>query len=145
MQAIFSFLNSSNDLKPTAKLTSKDLSVGIPNLLLSLEMVIFALSFLYIYRTKEYYFKHGASVVPLGHGGYQGGFLGISAYGEAMNIADILRGIISVPQALAERKNSSLATQKVWTTGAQVRKLSSIRMDEIQANERRGGSMKVLK
>lgn len=92
---MFSFLASSNDLKPTTKLTFKDLSVGIPNLILSLEMVIFALLFLYIYRTKEYYFKHGAGAVPLGHGGYQGGFLGIRAYGQALNIIDILGGIIS--------------------------------------------------
>jgi hypothetical protein len=86
-------------------------------------MVIFALLFLYIYRTKEYYFKHGAAAVPLGHGGYQGGFLGIRAYGQALNIIDILGGIISVPRAFAERKNLGPGTLKVWTTSAQVSKL----------------------
>ncbi|KAH8758716.1 organic solute transporter Ostalpha-domain-containing protein [Hyaloscypha sp. PMI_1271] len=124
--AIFSFLTSSNDLKPTTKLTFKDLSVGIPNLILSLEMVIFALLFLYIYRTKEYYFKHGAAAVPLGHGGYQGGFLGIRAYGQALNIIDILRGIISVPRAFAERKNLGPGTLKVWTTSAQRRQYENV-------------------
>jgi hypothetical protein len=112
-QAIFSFLSSSNDLKPTTKLTFKDLSVGVPNLILSL-------AFLYIYRTKEYYFKHGAAAVPLGHGGYQGGFLGIRAYGQAMNILDILGGIISVPRVLAEKRNPRSGAQKGWATGAQV-------------------------
>ncbi|PMD33849.1 DUF300-domain-containing protein [Hyaloscypha variabilis F] len=111
--AIFSFLTSSNDLKPTTKLTFKDLSIGIPNLILSLEMVIFSLLFLYVYRTKEYYFKHGATAVPLGHGGYQGGLLGIRAYGEALNIFDILLGVISVPRAFAEKRNASLGAQKV--------------------------------
>jgi hypothetical protein len=86
-------------------------------------MVIFALLFLYIYRTKEYYFKHGAAAVHLGHGGYQGGFLGIRAYGQALNIIDILGGIISVPRAFAERKNSRPGTLKVWNTSAQVSKL----------------------
>jgi hypothetical protein len=122
-QAIFSFLNSSNDLKPTSKLTFKDLSVGIPNLLLSLEMVIFALAFLYTYRTKEYYYKHGASAVPLCHGGYQGGFLGIRAYGQALNIFDILGGIISIPRALEDKKNSDPGSQQAWNTGIQVSKL----------------------
>jgi hypothetical protein len=88
-------------------------------------MVIFALLFLYIYRTKEYYFKHGASAVPLGHGGYQGGVLGIRAYGQALNIVDILGGIISVPRAFAEKRNSGPNAQKVWTTGAQVSNCSS--------------------
>jgi hypothetical protein len=83
-------------------------------------MAIFALLFLYIYRTKEYYFKHGASAVPLGHGGYQGGFMGIRAYGQALNIVDILRGIISVPRAFAEKRNAGLSPQKVRATGAQV-------------------------
>jgi hypothetical protein len=88
-------------------------------------MVIFALLFLYIYRTKECYFKHGAAAVPLGHGGYQGGFLGIRAYGQALNIIDILGGIISVPRAFAERKNSGTGTQKGWTTSAQVSELQA--------------------
>lgn len=86
-------------------------------------MVIFALLFQYIYRTKEYYFKHGAAAVPLGHGGYQGGFLGIRAYGQALNIVDILGGIVSVPRAFAARKASGPGAQKVWSTGAQVSKL----------------------
>jgi len=59
-------------------------------------MVIFSLSFLYIYRTREYCFKRGATAVPLGHGGYFGGFLGTRAIFEALNIVDLVRGIISV-------------------------------------------------
>jgi hypothetical protein len=86
-------------------------------------MVIFSLLFLYVYGTKEYYFKHGATAVPLGHGGYQGGFLGIRAYGEALNVVDILLGVISVPRAFAEKRNTSLGAQKVRARRSQVSKL----------------------
>lgn len=67
-------------------------------------MVIFSLLFLYIYRTREYIFKKGASAVPLGHGGYQGGLLGFRAYGQALNILDILQGVLSIPRAIAIQK-----------------------------------------
>jgi Organic solute transporter Ostalpha len=119
-QAVFSFLTSSNNLKPTSKLTFRDLSVGIPNLIISLEMVIFSVLFLYIYRTKEYYFKSGATAVALGHGGYQGGILGIRAYAQALNIVDILGEIVSVPRAFSEKRSSGTSTQKLWAAGAQV-------------------------
>jgi len=59
-------------------------------------MVLFSLAFLYVYRTREYCFKRGATAVPLGHGGYFGGFLGTKAIFEALNIVDLVRGIISV-------------------------------------------------
>jgi hypothetical protein len=119
--AIFSFLTSSSDLKPTTRTTFKDLSIGVPNLILSLEMVIFALAFLYVYRTQPYYFKHGATAVPLGHGGYSGGFLGIGAIIQALNIVDIVRGIIGVLAALTARKDSAASSQgvrgnKPWVT-----------------------------
>ncbi|KAG4439021.1 hypothetical protein IFR05_005485 [Cadophora sp. M221] len=118
--AIFSFLTSSNDLKPTKHYTFHDLSVGIPNLLLSLEMVIFSVLFLYIYRTREYCYKKGASAVPLGHGGYQGGLLEIKAYGQALNILDVLEGIASVPGAFSSRK-SDAKNQEYWPANSQVR------------------------
>lgn len=119
-QAIFSFLQSSNDLKPTKHYTFHDLSVGIPNLLLSLEMVIFSILFLYIYRTGEYCFKKGAAAVPLGHGGYQGGLLGLRAYGDALNITDVLRGIASVPVAFSSRESGG-NNQEQWPAYSQVR------------------------
>lgn len=121
LQAIFSFLSSSNDLKPTNKITFNDLSVGVPNLILSLEMVLFALAFFYVYRTKPYYFKSGANnAVPLGHGGYQGGFMGIRAYGQAVNFVDILGGMVSIPGAFIQNRNSGASNQKQWASGPQV-------------------------
>ena len=32
--------------------------------------------------------------MPLGHGGYSGGFLGVGAIWQALNIADLVAGII---------------------------------------------------
>ncbi|CZR55851.1 uncharacterized protein PAC_05739 [Phialocephala subalpina] len=122
---IFTFLTSGNDLHPTSHITFKDLSIGLPNLIISCEMVIFSLAFLYIYRTQEYIFKPTASTaVPLGHGGYQGGFMGFIAYGQALNILDILQGIISVPGLLLSRRGGSRRSRrtggkKVWVTGSQ--------------------------
>lgn len=71
-------------------MTFKDLTIDIPNLLVSVEMVLFSVSFQYFYRLKEYSSKKGAAAVPLGHGGYQGGFLGLKAIGQALNIFDII-------------------------------------------------------
>jgi hypothetical protein len=67
-------------------------------------MVLFSISFLYIYRTREYHFKRVGQAIPLGHGGYQGGFLGYKAILQALNIFDIVLGIIAVPRTLAERR-----------------------------------------
>lgn len=105
-------------MKPTDHYTYKDLSVGVPSLLLSIEMVFFALVFLYIFRSQPYYFKKGASAVPLGHGGYHGGFLGIKAIFQALNILDIIKGIFSIP--LAAKNRNSPPKQKAWATGAEV-------------------------
>ncbi|KAF8862960.1 hypothetical protein BDZ45DRAFT_702611 [Acephala macrosclerotiorum] len=124
---IFTFLTSGNDLHPTSHITFKDLSIGLPNLIISCEMVIFSLAFLYIYRTQEYIFKPTTSTaVPLGHGGYQGGFMGFRAYREALNILDILQGIISVPGLLLNKRGGSRQGErnggqagKVWVTGPQ--------------------------
>jgi hypothetical protein len=72
-------------------------------------MAIFSLLFLYIYRTQEYIYRpktaSGASAVPLGHGGYQGGFLGIKAYLQVLNISDIIKGVLSTPRLFMHRKN----------------------------------------
>ncbi|KAK0122057.1 hypothetical protein ONS95_010321 [Cadophora gregata] len=100
--------------------TFHDLSIGIPNLLLSLEMVVFSLLFLYIYRTGEYCLKKGAATVPLGHGGYHGGFLGVGAYVEALNISDVLRGIAGVPAAFRNRRSEG-KNQDYWPTESLVR------------------------
>jgi hypothetical protein len=81
-------------------------------------MAIYSVVFLYIFRTQAYYYKTGASAVPLGHGGYQGGFLGTKAILEALNPFDIIRGIFSLPMSIANRKAGSVPANKAWATGS---------------------------
>ena len=71
---VFSFLSSR--LSPTNKVTTRDLTDGIPNLLISLEMVIFSIIFIKFYTVSEY---------AKGSETYQGGFMGIKAIAEAAN------------------------------------------------------------
>ncbi|ATZ50942.1 hypothetical protein BCIN_06g04070 [Botrytis cinerea B05.10] len=71
---VFSFLSSR--LSPTNKVTTRDLTDGIPNLLISLEMVIFSIIFIKFYTVSEY---------AKGSETYQGGFMGIKAIVEAAN------------------------------------------------------------
>jgi hypothetical protein len=93
LQIIFSFLTTSSDLHPSSKLTYKDLTIAIPNMIISFEMVIFSGIFLYVYRIQEYCLKKRAAAVSLGHGGYSGGFLGLGAILQALNITDLVAGI----------------------------------------------------
>jgi hypothetical protein len=97
-------------------LTYKDLTVAIPNLVVSAEMVLFTLAFLYIYRVREYEFKKGAAAVPLGHGGYCGGFLGLGAILQALNIADLIAAIVG---CISGRLDNSAVPTKVYGTGRQ--------------------------
>ncbi|THV50415.1 hypothetical protein BGAL_0151g00110 [Botrytis galanthina] len=71
---VFAFLSSR--LSPTNKLTTRDLTSGIPNLLISLEMVIFSILFLKVYAVGEY---------AKGTETYQGGLMGIKAVAGAAN------------------------------------------------------------
>jgi hypothetical protein len=106
--AIFSLLSSSSKINPTNYITYNDLTVAVPGMLVCAEMVIFSLGFLYVYRVSEYANKPVGEIntVPLGQGGYNGGFLGINALFQAINIVDLLRGIFSVPGKLANRGRS---------------------------------------
>lgn len=113
---IFSLLTSSSDLHPSSKMTYKDLTVAIPNLIVSIEMAIFACAFLYVYRAREYCFKKGAAAVPLGHGGYSGGFLGLGAIVQALNIADLVSSIIG---CISGRLSGGGAPTKAYGTGQQ--------------------------
>ncbi|TGO28110.1 hypothetical protein BPAE_0032g00530 [Botrytis paeoniae] len=70
----FAFL--SPRLSPTNKLTTRDLTDGIPNLLISLEMVIFSILFLKFYAVDEYAKRRET---------YQGGLMGIKAIASAAN------------------------------------------------------------
>jgi hypothetical protein len=119
LQMVFSFLTSSSDLKPTSKLTYKDLTVAIPNLIVCLEMILFSLAFLKVFRVSEYHAKKGASAVPLGHGGYYGGFMGIGAIFDALNFSDVARAIIGALKGGLQDRKGGYTSTKAYGTGAQ--------------------------
>ena len=73
--------------------------------------------FLYVFRTREYCFKKGAAAVPLGHGGYSGGFLGLGAIFQALNISDLVAGIIGAITGAAQNRGGY--PTKAYGTGQQ--------------------------
>jgi len=79
-------------------------------------MVLFTLAFLYVYRVREYEFKKGAAAVPLGHGGYSGGFLGLGAILQALNISDLIAGIVG---CITGRADNSAGPTKAYGTSQQ--------------------------
>lgn len=104
---MFSFI-SSFSINSTNHITYKDLTITVPGMLFCAEMVIFSISFLYIYRVSDYASKTVGEInaIPLEQGDYKGGFLGINALFQAINIVDILRCIFSIPGKLANKGRS---------------------------------------
>jgi Organic solute transporter Ostalpha len=98
---LISILTSStfNVVKTTAKVAYPDLKVGIPSLLICIEMAIFAILHLFAFPWKPYKKGSEGSEYPLSPTGSlnkpgmnQGGFLGIKALMDAMNPWDLVKG-----------------------------------------------------
>ncbi|RDW75725.1 hypothetical protein BP5796_06546 [Coleophoma crateriformis] len=85
---VFSFLTSSSRLKPTAHLSASDISTGLPNLLLCLEILLFTPLFIYAYSSSPYILRGHARSTPSAEY-YMGGVGGLSALWDALNIVDI--------------------------------------------------------
>jgi len=92
---IFSFLNSSGNLKPNKYLTYDDISNGLPSLILCCEMAIIAPVFYFAYSIKPY--KIGAATPAHGPSPqyYQGGPGGIRAILSALNVFDLLGTLLA--------------------------------------------------
>ncbi|KAK0287904.1 hypothetical protein LTS00_009749 [Friedmanniomyces endolithicus] len=100
---IISLLSSGKGpLQPSAKISYQDIKVGIPAVMLCIEMAIFAVMHLFAFPWKEYVIdKHDpANMNPLAMSGagysgasprYQGGLLGIKALADAFNPWDIIK------------------------------------------------------
>ncbi|KAH8803266.1 organic solute transporter Ostalpha-domain-containing protein [Xylogone sp. PMI_703] len=102
---IFTFLISGGDLKPTSHYTYNDITIAVPNLLSTAEMVIFALTFLYVFRTSEYIIGKG-SAIPGKEARYMGGPLGYMAILQALDIRDVIYSMVEAPARLfGERKH----------------------------------------
>ncbi len=95
---MISILTSStlNVVSPTAKIAYPDLKVGIPSLLLCIEMALFAVLHLFAFSWKPYSSSNSTSDYPMSplknaHGPNQGGFLGVKAFVDAMNPWDLVK------------------------------------------------------
>ncbi|KAH6715890.1 organic solute transporter Ostalpha-domain-containing protein [Leptodontidium sp. 2 PMI_412] len=95
---MISILTSStfNLVSPTAKIAYPDLKVGIPSLLLCIEMALFAVLHLFAFSWKPYASSASGSDYPMSPiknslGPKQGGFLGIKAFVDAMNPWDLVK------------------------------------------------------
>lgn len=97
-QLVISFLASQyGPLHPTDKLNAPDIYIGIPTLLICIEMAFFAVMHIFAFSWRPYVKDrvHDDSLAAAyGHGTptkYLGGFLGIKAYLDAMNPWDFVK------------------------------------------------------
>ncbi|EAW12624.1 OSTA/TMEM184 family protein [Aspergillus clavatus NRRL 1] len=95
---LISFLFSSGAIKPTEKIQEPDLKVGLPNLLISVEMAIFAVLHLWAFSWKPYYLKDSqpdevTDFYGNGKGLYHGGRWGMKALVDSFNPLDLLKAV----------------------------------------------------
>ncbi|KAL1851178.1 hypothetical protein Plec18170_006502 [Paecilomyces lecythidis] len=94
---LISFLTSSGVLKPTRLVQSQDVKIGIPNLLICIEMAIFSVLHIWAFKWQPYKLENvNTSDDPEFFGGkarYSGGFMGIKALIDAFNPWDLMKAI----------------------------------------------------
>lgn len=94
---VISFLSSAGALKVSDKLANQDIQIGLPNLLLCIEMAIFAILHFFAFPWQPYLLKNQqASDDPQyvnGQIAYHGGFMGAKAFIESFNPWDLVKAI----------------------------------------------------
>ncbi|KAL8658170.1 MAG: hypothetical protein Q9226_001220, partial [Calogaya cf. arnoldii] len=98
---LISFLTSSGAIKPSKRLQGPDLRIGIPSLLLCIEMAIFSVFHLFAFPWQVYDIRRSAIVasesvpgyLPDPNTAYQGGPLGSKALLGAFNPWDLVKAI----------------------------------------------------
>ncbi|KAE8555471.1 hypothetical protein EYB25_000167 [Talaromyces marneffei] len=94
---VISFLSSSGAIKVSDKLANQDIHIGIPNLLLCIEMAFFSILHLFAFPWQPYRLKaQQASDDPQyinGQIAYHGGFLGLKAMVECFNPWDLIKAV----------------------------------------------------
>ena len=90
-QLLISLLTSTKALEPSDKINYADFKIGIPSMLLCIEMAIFAVMHIYAFSYKDY--RISKATAHYEGGGYQGGFLGWKAFLDAYNPWDIISAI----------------------------------------------------
>lgn len=93
-QWIFNILIEKGVMKPSKSLSMGDLVYGIPNCMLAIEMVLFGALFWYAYSSTEYSTKARPNYEQLNF---------FHAMFDAMNPADIIKGVLRIPALLAGR------------------------------------------
>lgn len=96
---LISFLTSSGAIKPSRTLATPDIKVGVPSMLLCIEMAIFSIFHLWAFPWQVYDIKRSSIVasesapgfLPDPKTAYQGGRLGIKALADAFNPWDIVK------------------------------------------------------
>ncbi|OJJ48905.1 hypothetical protein ASPZODRAFT_1344699 [Penicilliopsis zonata CBS 506.65] len=93
---VISFLVSAGAVKASKTIQMQDLKVGIPNLLIAIEMAIFAVLHWWAFPWRPYVSGHpnGSEVTDLygnGHVVYQGGLFGMKALVDASNPWDLFK------------------------------------------------------
>lgn len=100
---LFTILRDTNIMEPTEYLTYADIKVGIPTMVLCIEMVPMAILFHYAYSYRPYYLDQRQAVLqatgsPTGSqpplGSYQGGFLGWRAILQAIDPRDYIHAFV---------------------------------------------------
>ncbi|KAF7562253.1 hypothetical protein G7046_g1881 [Stylonectria norvegica] len=106
---IFWILGDLKVLKPTSTLSFADVNIGIPNLLICVEMVPLAIFFVWAFPWSPYSRKNGNLEVEAAGGPasfqrtYQGGPLGVRAWIEMFNPTEIFEAIIFGLKMFADR------------------------------------------
>ncbi|KAL7627577.1 hypothetical protein AAE478_001770 [Parahypoxylon ruwenzoriense] len=90
-------------VNPTAALAYPDLKVGVPSLMLCVEMAIFGILHLWAFPYAPYVEGSKTSYYPVAdpsmgmppreneHGPKMGGFIGLKAFGDALNLWDVIK------------------------------------------------------
>lgn len=94
---LISFLTSSGAIKPSKTIQTPDIKIGIPAMLLCIEMALFAIFHFWSFSYRPYKLP-SKSMLPDEIPGqepkrYQGGFLGIKAFVDSMNPWDFIKAI----------------------------------------------------
>lgn len=93
---LISFLTSSGAIKPSKTIQTPDIKIGIPAMLLCIEMALFAIFHFWSFSYRPYIISSKQMFVsgPEGEGArYQGGFLGMKAFIDSMNPWDFVKAI----------------------------------------------------
>lgn len=119
MQIIFTILRSTNALAESSTMTYADVHIGVPNMVICIQMVPFAVFFPFAYNVGPYIIsrrdrisdatnQHRANgrAEATGVHYYQGGFLGMRAFIQIFNPMEILRAIKFAFQMVTEFRNS---------------------------------------